>query len=81
MKVASTLLAVTLSVTAVSAFGLHTGTSNVIKKMAPFHEKAMVQPVDVHGNRLSNGVVSVIDDDGCWKRLLYLSVIQDDRID
>jgi hypothetical protein len=59
MKVASTLLAVTLSVTAVSAFGLHTGTSNVVKNIAPFHKKAMVQPVDVHGNRLATGVVSV----------------------
>jgi solute carrier family 35 protein E1 len=56
MKVASTLLAVTLSVTAVSAFGLHTGTSNVVKNIAPFHKKAMVQPVDVHGNRLATGV-------------------------
>jgi hypothetical protein len=60
MKVASTLLAVTLSVTAVSAFGLHTGTTNVVKNMAPFQKKAMVQPVDVHGNRLSSVVSQLL---------------------
>jgi hypothetical protein len=58
MKVASTLVALTLSVTAVSAFGLHTGKTSAIKNVAPFAKKAMVQPVDIHGNRLANGVVS-----------------------
>lgn len=58
MKVAKTLLYVTFSVNAVSAFGLPTGAANAVKSMgmaAPFNNKrAMVQPVDVYGNRLSS---------------------------
>jgi energy-converting hydrogenase Eha subunit F len=70
MKVAKTLLIVTLSVHAVSAFGLHTAASNAVKSMnklkpppvpqSPFQKKSMVQPVDIHGNRLSSIVSKVL---------------------
>jgi hypothetical protein len=65
MKVAKTLLVVTLSIHAVSAFGLHTAASNAVKSMSkpppsPFRQKSMVQPVDIHGNRLSSIVSTIL---------------------
>jgi hypothetical protein len=58
MKVTKALLYVAFSVNAVSAFGLHNVAANAVKSMgkaAPFNNKrAMVQPVDIYGNRLSS---------------------------
>mmetsp|Transcript_15727 Transcript_15727/g.28615 ORF Transcript_15727/g.28615 Transcript_15727/m.28615 type:complete len:400 (-) Transcript_15727:157-1356(-) len=61
MKVTPTLIAVTLCASAVSAFGLQGHAANVAKKVSggsagPFAtgNKAMVQPIDLSGNRMSS---------------------------
>lgn len=57
MKIAATLFIATAWCT--SAFGLHGATtSSAIKRVgfAAANKKAMVQPIDIHGKRLSNMV-------------------------
>eukprot|EP00978_Attheya_sp_CCMP212_P049804 scaffold712016_cov55-Attheya_sp.AAC.1 len=61
MKVTPTLIAVTLCASAVSAFGFQGHAANVAKKVSggsagPFAtgNKAMVQPIDLSGNRMSS---------------------------
>jgi len=59
MKVASTLVAVTFCTGAVSAFGLQTSPKSALKNVqrnAAFVDsgKAMVQPMDINGNRMSS---------------------------
>jgi len=63
MKVASTLVAVTFCAGAVSAFGLQASPKSTLKQVqrnAAFVDsgKAIVQPMDINGNRMDNSFVS-----------------------
>lgn len=61
MKIAPLAL-LTVFAASSSAFGLNGGAKSIVKtatRQVSFHKTALVQPVDVQGNRLSTVVSSV----------------------